>query len=117
MVFRTFDNYPIAKKNEWTYALCSNNNRLYDASSNRVSDTFKNKTVAKRKALIMTLSSFNNTLYDSGYYSCVYETSKKRFFKKKLFKIGPEENTFRGITAMQPISLWLANKLLQRAPQ
>lgn len=114
-VFRTFDNIPVAERNEWIYALESYNNVLYDATERGVRNTFKNKLVARRKGIPFTLFSFNDKLYDAGQYYFLYETFP-RFFKKSLLKIRDYGQNYRGVSAVQPISFWLANQLLRKAP-
>lgn len=115
-VIKTFDNKTVAKRKEWVYALCSHNNTLYDASDYRIRNTFNNKTVAKRKDMVFTMFSFNEKLYDAGMYYQIYETLK--LFKKKFLDMEKGEKYqyefYRGITAVQPISSWLAQKLLSK---
>lgn len=115
-VIKTFDNEIIAERKEWIYALCSHNGTIYDAADCKIRNTFKNKTAAKRNDMVFTIFSFNEKLYDAGMYYQVYETLK--FFKKKFLDVEKGEKYqyefYRGITSVQPISSWLAQKLLSK---
>ena len=112
-VVRTFDNYTIAERKDWIYALGSQDNKLYDATEKGISNTFKKKTVTRRRGIPFTLFSFNNKLYDGGQYPYIYETSPS-FFKKRFLRTDLRER-YNGVTAVQPISFWLANQLLRKA--
>lgn len=115
-VIKTFDNKTITRRKEWIHSLCSHNNVLYDSSDCKIRNTLQNKTVTKRKDMVFTMFSFNNKLYDAGMYYEIFETLK--FFKKKLLTVEKGETYqyeyYRGITAVQPISSWLAQKLLSK---
>ncbi|MBM3199465.1 hypothetical protein FJZ53_00915 [Candidatus Woesearchaeota archaeon] len=118
-VMKTLEDKPVAERKEWVYSLCSHDSNLYDgATDNKIRDTLTNKVVAKRDGIPFTMFSFNNKLYDAGQYYPVYET-KRRWFKKKLLSIEWKErysfDSYRGITAIQPIPAWLANQLMLKS--
>lgn len=116
-VIRTFDDHVIAEREHWVHALGCYNNILYDATEKCVRKTFENKIIARRKDIPLTLFSFDDKLYDAGQYSYIYETFQ-RLFKKKLLKTNFEKKhkqNYRGVTAIQPISFWLANQLIRKA--
>jgi len=116
-VIKTFDNKVIAERKEWVYSLCSHNNTIYDSSDCKIRNTLSNKKVTNRKEMVFTMFSFNDKLYDAGMYYNVYETLK--FFKKKFLDLEKGEKYqyefYRGITAVQPISSWLAQQLISKA--
>ncbi|MDP2906367.1 MAG: hypothetical protein Q8O03_00345 [Nanoarchaeota archaeon] len=115
-VIKTFDDKVVAERKEWIYALCSYNNTIYDAADCKIRNTLNNKAVSKRKDMVFTLFSFNEKLYDAGMYYQIYDTLK--FFKKKFLEVEKGERYqyefYRGITAVQPISPWLAHQLLSK---
>lgn len=116
-IIRTFDNQIIAERKDWVYALGRHNNTLYDATWYVIRKTFENKKIARRKDLPFSLFSFNDKLYDAGQYPYIYETFP-RILKKKFLKTNFEKKykqNYRGVTAIQPISFWLANQLLSKA--
>lgn len=117
-IFKTFTNELIGERKEWVYSLCPHDNTLYDSAlDHKIRNTFRNKVVARRKDIPFTLFSLNDKLYDAGMYYNIYETL--RFFKKKFLEIKQEEKYqyefYRGITAAQPISSWLAQQLLSKS--
>ncbi len=115
-VIKTFTNEVVAERKEWIHTLCSHNDRIYDAADCKIRNTLNNKVVARRKDLTFTLFSFNDKLYDAGQYFPIYETL--RLFKKKFLEVRQVEKYkfefYRGITAVQPISSWLAQQLLSK---
>lgn len=118
-VIQTFDNKVIAERGDWVYALGYHDNLLYDATEKGIISTFEKKFITRRKDIPFALFSFENKLYDAGQYSYIYETSSS-IFKKKFLRTGfirtEYGKEYRGVTAVQPISFWLANQLLQKSP-